>query len=138
MKYRKLNGYKYIVDKDEIFYVPFLFDYSFDQPKFSLTNGYLIAHTGYLWDGPSGPTYDDNTNMTPSLFHDMGYEAIRQGLLPEYLRKPIDEHFRKLCRDRNMSWLRSLIYLRAVRRFAWLATKRRDQQEPKNTIYEAP
>ena len=46
------------------------------------TDGYLTAKKGYAWDGPSGPTVDDDTNMRGSVAHDVKYQLMRLHPIP--------------------------------------------------------
>ena len=82
-----------------------------------LDNGALMLFKGYAWDGCSGPTIDDDTNMKAGLVHDALYQLIRLGELPQSERKKVDELFYRILRENGMSWLRAKLYYRAVRMF---------------------
>ena len=136
MRYRKLQGYKYQLTKDEVFHMPFLHEYDIERKFYSVHNGDATAKSGYAWDGCSGPTKDDSKNMFPGCGHDLGYELIRQGLINPRHREDLDEWFRQACKARNMCNLRLWYYFKGVRKLAAFAAKRREKKEPKNIIYE--
>jgi len=54
-------------------------------------DGTIVGQIGYAWDGASGPTYDDKTNMRASLFHDILYQAISERKLPYSERDKADD-----------------------------------------------
>ena len=82
------------------------------------TNGTVVQRIGYSWDGASGPTIDDSTNMVPALEHDGSYQLIRAGILPEDpWRKYFDKRFRKGMIYRNMNWFRAWYWFWSVRLF---------------------
>lgn len=82
------------------------------------TDGFFIIKAGYAWDGPSGPcriigdilsligsyikVFDKikwwylKKILPGSLFHDGGYQLIKERLLPVTYRKQVDEEFRKI------------------------------------------
>lgn len=90
MKYRELHRWKYeLVENFE-----YQTDIKLSKPYVSrylwLTkNGLLLIRKGYRWDGPSGPTLDTPSVMTPSLIHDALFQLIRLGILNEEEHKPI-------------------------------------------------
>ena len=43
--------------------------------------GILIIRKGYAWDGCSGPTWDDETNMRAGLIHDSLYGKVDYSLI---------------------------------------------------------
>jgi hypothetical protein len=79
--------------------------------------GDLIINAGYSWDGCSGPTWDDKTNMRAGLVHDALYQLIREGRLAENHRKFADEELYRICREDGMNFIRAWLYLKAVRNF---------------------
>jgi len=137
MKYRKLKGYKYQLAEPEFIRLPHLAGLgTIVTPHIILLpSGMCMARTGYLWDGPSGPTLDDDTNMLPSLWHDIPYHLMRQGLIPLSKRKECDQFFTGQCLERDMSRFRAWRYLQGVRLAKW-AAERRDRKEPQNVVYE--
>lgn len=81
-------------------------------------SGWLIIRKGYAWDGCSGPTYDDKTNMRAGLVHDALYQLLREELLPQSVRKQADDEFKKICFEDGMNQIRAWYYYCAVRKFA--------------------
>lgn len=87
--------------------------------------GTLTAYPGYTWDGPSGPTRDDKTNIRASLYHDILYSACRRAIVKyglkrnewEFLRLQADKLFRDVLKKDGMGWFRRAYYYRAVRWF---------------------
>lgn len=97
--------------------------------------GNLIILSGYAWDGPSGPTKDDKTNMRPSLVHDALCQLMRlKELSRRGYRKIVDDIFIRMCKEDGMSRRRRWYWNRGVRIGSWSASK------PKNAkkVYTAP
>lgn len=73
MKYDKIKyraGYKYQLVSDYIIETKIL-GYNIDTKYIKLfPDGKLTIIEGYAWDGCSGPTKDDKTNMRGGLVHD--------------------------------------------------------------------
>ena len=46
-------------------------------------DGWLTVFEDYPWDGASGPTFDTSSTIRGSLVHDVLYEMMRLGLLPQ-------------------------------------------------------
>ena len=112
--YRK--NYKYQLAEDYIFKLP-IRDVSVGNGFVKLfSNGMVRVAAGYAWDGASGPTMDDETNMRAALEHDAGYQLLRNGLDHIY-RETIDRHFRKTLRADGCPRVRAWYYYRAVK--AW-------------------
>ena len=88
MKYSKITKYKYRLEADEWFQTR-------QRPKSDIktdeiwlfTDGRMCVLKGYLYDGPSGPTFDRKTNMRGSLGHDAESELARQGFLTQEDKK---------------------------------------------------
>lgn len=96
------------------------------RPWISLDqDGRLTVKEGYAWDGCSGPTWDDKTNMRGSLAHDALYQLMRAGKLGVDMRESADRVLRDLCLKDGMSRVRAWAYYHAVRLFAGFAAKRR-------------
>jgi hypothetical protein len=55
--------------------------------------------------------------MRAALVHDAGYQLMREGLLPIEYKGYFDELFFKILREDGMSWIRAVIWLRAVQGF---------------------
>lgn len=80
-------------------------------------DGFITVKSGYRWDGPSGPAFDTDNFMEPSLFHDVLYQCLRELLffaeidfdqkLHNRYRKLADKMMRRLCRLNGMSRSRS-------------------------------
>ena len=92
MEYRK--GYKYQLA--ELFEIDTPI-----TPSRSLTNefivllpsGKLTISKGYAWDGPSGPTWDTDNSMTPSLVHDAFAQLMRENSLHQRWRIKTNHFF---------------------------------------------
>jgi hypothetical protein len=95
-----------------------------------LTSGDLMVHKGYGWDGPSGPTIDTKSFMRGSLIHDVYYQLMREGYIPQTSRKAADELLREICREDGMSRVRAWYVYRSVRLFA--------AGSAKSNVIEAP
>jgi hypothetical protein len=132
VKYRK--GYKYQLHETFFHVLPFApeKDIVTEYIKFN-TDGVMCIAKGYAWDGASGPTIDDDTNMTPSLVHDAGYQLMREGLLPSSCRKLFDKALEHMCEERGMSDLRADYWYAGVHIFAADAAKPQQVE-----IFEAP
>lgn len=82
-----------------------------------LNGGVLTVKRGYAWDGPSGPTIDTENFMRGSLVHDALYQLMREGRMPQTLRKHADKLLYSLCRADGMSYFRAKFVYTAVRLF---------------------
>jgi hypothetical protein len=91
-------------------------------------DGWLHVKAGYAWDGPSGPTLDTPSAMRGSLAHDVLYQAMRLGKLPQSARKVADDFMLALCSDDGMSWWRRAYFWRALRSFAAYAAARQPEK----------
>ena len=117
MKYRKVKKtYKYVLAEDERISLE-IYEQAHND-YISLDAGRLIVRYEYAWDGCSGPTIDDKTNMRGSLFHDALYQLMREGLVDRNHRKYIDILFWEICRNDGMGRIRAWYYYRAVRIFS--------------------
>lgn len=145
MKYRKLHGYKYeLMDGVEIRVdLPLtrvnnylgIYDYPEhcqDKPRY--VGHFLGVSCSYAWDGASGPTWDDKTNMRASLVHDALYQLMREELLDRKHRKYADELFRKMCIEDGMGKFRAWYYYRAVRIFGARTCK--PEKNPRGQVIE--
>lgn len=79
--------------------------------------GLLSIREDYSWDGASGVTLDDSTNMRPSLVHDALYQLLRDGLLDAKYRGVADRIFYNLLKKDGMSPERAMIYFQGVSQF---------------------
>ena len=135
MKYRELTGYKYELKTQESCKVDLPdIDTKNLHRYIRLCNGLLTVEVDYAWDGASGPTIDDKTNMLPSLFHDALYQLMREGLLDRKYRLYADKLMRLHLLKCGMSRFRAWYYYQAVRIFA----KRRSypSKNPRGQIKE--
>lgn len=88
------------------------------------SRGNIVISPGYQWDGPSGPTLDDSTNMRASLVHDAIYGLLGRKLLGDpkskqfkSARKKADRLLRVIMREDGAPWWRAWYYYYAVRAF---------------------
>ena len=144
MKYR--SGYKYQLWEDESLLLPDIIlkdgtvlkaprGYNIETQFIRMEpNGRLTGKTGYAWDGPSGPTIDTKNSMRAALVHDAGYQLMREGYLPLEYKGYFDELFFNILREDGMSWIRAIIWLRAVQGFG----KQASLPENDRPILEAP
>lgn len=119
MKY--IKGKNYQVSKDEFVELPFVL------PSFSVAGGLVMAYTGrygeqwvqvvkgWTWDGASFFLFKwfgtPKRWLTPSLYHDALYEAIRRGIIGREFREPIDRFFRDALIKRGVGrWEAELAY----------------------------
>lgn len=116
MKYRKLHGYKYELMQAYTHIINATLPPNVGNEYVS-TGVNLYISAGYAWDGASGPTWDDKTNMRASLVHDALYQLMREGLLDRKYRKYADELLRDMCIQDGMGKFRAAYYYRAVRIF---------------------
>ena len=80
-------------------------------------NGLLLIKKGFVWDGPSGPTYDSPDSMRASLVHDVFYDMIRKGRLPKGARKLADQELRRIAIADGMWHWRANLWYQMVRHF---------------------
>lgn len=115
--YRK--GYKYQLDSDYLVDLS-RYDRAFRgyeaQLKFLEINreGLLLIRAGYAWDGCSGPTVDDRTNMRAGLVHDALCQLFRWKRLPRALVRSCDETFRAILKEDGMGAFRRWYYYKGV------------------------
>ncbi|MDD5095471.1 MAG: hypothetical protein PHV74_14010, partial [Dehalococcoidia bacterium] len=81
-------------------------------------NGLLWFRHGYAWDGCSGPTIDDESNMRCGLYHDGLYQLMRKGYLPQTWRDYADKVLKNCGIADGMDVTRAEMYHFAVDRFA--------------------
>jgi hypothetical protein len=95
-----------------------------------LTNtGLLTIKKGYAWDGCSGPTWDDKSNMRAGLIHDALYQLIREKYLSPDYRDDADRELLRFCIKDGMMSFRAWYYYFAVRKFAGFAAAPRNQKK---------
>ena len=113
MKYRKLHNWKYELMSYDWCFVDIAG--RIDTKYINLFQGELTIYKYYAWDGASGPTIDDKTNMRASLFHDALYQLMREGHLDKSYRKYADQLFRQMCLEAGMGKFRAWYYYTSVR-----------------------
>jgi hypothetical protein len=79
--------------------------------------GVLVIQRGYLWDGPSGPSFDTENFMRGSLVHDALYLLMRENKLDISYRKTADQILHDICIEDGMCSLRATWVYWAVRLF---------------------
>ena len=132
MKYRRIKGYKYVLSKAEVVVLKYKFPLQITTKYINLVKGVIEGQIGYAWDGASGPTIDDVTNMLAALVHDMLYQLMREGWLDRKYRKAADKELRRIMikeglrclrewdlkhwkgkKKKNTRWNRTLVRVRA-------------------------
>lgn len=109
--------YKYEMLRECYYIDSSLYKYSCEHKHFTIYSGCITAKKGYRWDGCSGPTIDDDTNMRAGLFHDIWYQAMSEKLIPRNwrTRRLGDKMFLKILKEDGMPWFRRISYFYAVR-----------------------
>jgi hypothetical protein len=115
-------GYKYQLNEDYTIQLPhpLRHDSTLDVVMSYYTigvDGLLTIKSGYAWDGCSGPTADDESNMRAGLVHDCLYQAMKEGVLSKDNRKHVDSLFRRILIEDGMPSFRAWYYYTAVRSF---------------------
>lgn len=87
------------------------------------SDGTLTVFAGYAYDGPSGPAIDTDNFMRGALAHDAFYQLMREGLLPQTLRKYADKLCVQICKKDGMSWIRRKAVYYGLRFGAGYATR---------------
>jgi hypothetical protein len=82
------------------------------------SNGWLTIKKYFAWDGCSGPTIDDVTNMRAGQVHDALYALMRMELLDLKWRAYADQLLYCRMISDGASTLRAKLYRFAVNRFA--------------------
>jgi len=105
LMYQKIRGYKYRVASRFHIDLPWLRGVEFDSEWINVDPiaGRLTAKPGYCWDGASGPTVDTPSSIRGSLWHDIGYQLIRMGVIQKHPFKELfDDLLRDTCIDAGM------------------------------------
>ena len=124
IKYRSLHKHKYQLMADYSIEVRLCPAEAIDTLFIDLSEeGILTIYTGYAWDGCSGPTIDDPTNMRAGLVHDALYQLLREGHISPGCRLYADTLFRDICIEDGMPKWRAKYYYKAVRWFAGSCAK---------------
>lgn len=137
LRYQKINGYKYRVYEDVFVMLPWLKGISYEDDYIRITpDGMLMAKKEYAWDGPSGLTFDTADSLRGSLWHDIGYQLIRLGILSKSLYKPLfDRLLRDTCIDAGMWKVRANLWFSAAIKLGSFWGLGEDRH---GEIYEAP
>lgn len=96
--------------------------------------GRLTLLPGFAWDGPSGPTVDDNTNMRGSAEHDAFYKLMRMGLIPLSGRDVIDRWLQSVLIEDGMPEFRAGYWYSGVHNFAAQAANPKNKKK----VFTAP
>lgn len=95
-------------------------------------SGELTLEVGFMWDGPSGPTWDTPDWMVPSACHDAIYRLLKHEMLPTVrvredkadhaiVRKYADDLMYEMLVERGMSKFRASYSWAGVRVSPWAA-----------------
>lgn len=118
------EGYRYQLREDYSIQLefPYYRDVKTDFLELT-TKGVLTIRKGYAWDGPSGPVFDGDAIMRPSLVHDALYQLMRLEVLHKSRREYADELLRRLCLEDGMSSISAWFVYHAVRLFGETCTE---------------
>ena len=125
--YRRV-GWKYVLEEDYWFPVtselrPTGLVYGRIEPR---GKDAILIRAGYAWDGASGPTLDTKDTMEPSLVHDVLYQLMREGCVPQSARQAADKLLRVMLRAEGMPYLRRWMWYWLLRWFGGKAAQRED------------
>lgn len=68
-----------------------IYGYDIDTHRIRLTpDGMMTLKQHFTWNGASGPTFDTIDTISPSAWHDGGYELIQLGFLPPEYKEYFD------------------------------------------------
>lgn len=137
MKLHYTKGYKYQTEKDYLFNIALpvgdsIGNWGENRLRFFIYNPVtknLIIKAGYAWDGPSGITKDDETNLRASLEHDVLYQLMRLSILPQSFRSIVDAQFDKTAKEDGMGRFRRWYYRRFLKRFAGFAANPKNKKK---------
>ena len=119
------EGYKYQLHADAVIPLPDAFKgQAFTAEWGKLKDCALTLYKGYAWDGASGPTHDDKSNMVGALGHDGLYQAMREGFMKRDMKDAADDFLRDRCIEDGMNRVRAWLWHRAVKKFGLNATLR--------------
>lgn len=116
MRIKYTKGYKYQLQEGVLIQTKIKAFAKADM-AWLLPSGKLRIFKFFAWDGCSGPTIDDKTNMRAGLVHDALYYLMRVGALDKaYKRQADDELYRIMVDDGAPGW-RARLYRWAVVKF---------------------
>lgn len=111
------HNYKYKLETEQCAMVNIM-GLEIDHDYFILdTNGILVVRSDYCWNGSSGPTWDTDSTMRASLFHDALYQMMREKLISFDWRYISDKVYHRLCIEDGMWRWRAWLHYKAVRVF---------------------
>jgi hypothetical protein len=124
-----LAGYKYQLVAAETFLTP-LIGYGNIASSFIVleNDGKLTAMAGYAWDGPSGPCPDLHCFMMSSLVHDVIYQLMREGLLPQSAKPIADRLFHDMSAEAAPLEIMADIVYEAVDHFGYSSCEKRERE----------
>lgn len=129
IKYRE--GYKYQLVETYSVQTAIFPSSDIVTERITLTKlGMLIITEGYAWDGCSGPTKDDKTNMRGGLVHDALCQLGRAGLLDEQWFHACNEELKRICAEDGMKWFRRWYYFEGVEDFGMSSFKKGSEPYP--------
>ena len=133
MRYRK--GYKFQLYEDEEIRTG-IYGKNIKTDFIELfANGVLIGRKGYAWDGASFFLARDNKHtVRGTLFHDIGYQLIREGLLTPDYKAYFDGLLYLIITQDGLNKLEATVWYRAV----WGFGKSSTLPEHDREILEAP
>jgi hypothetical protein len=124
IKYAK--GYKYQLRCQAVFYTHITGQTVKAELVELKPDGRLIIDKYFAWDGCSGPTLDDRTNMRAGLCHDALYYLMRTGKLGIKFRPAADDMLYHLMIQDGAWKIRATYYRWAFKKFT------KPFAEPKN------
>lgn len=123
------EGYKYQLAETYTIQTEIIgYEYKSNFLSISKT-GLLTIELGYAWDGASGPTKDDKTNMESSLVHDALYQLMRQEAIPRSYQKYADKLFKELCLKKGMGKFRAWYYHFGLQNFGKYANNPKNKRK---------
>lgn len=122
IKFKKVNAgkYKYELTAKYAVKIPIKKACRVDGYIYLTSFGLIQIMKGYQWDGCSGPTWDDKTNMRAGLVHDALYQLMAEGKLDKKYRETADKIFHDMLIEDGMNPFRAQYYYYGVRGFGWL------------------
>ena len=120
ISYKRINKGKYKYELTKTYSIAVNLKESATVVGYILLNGGLLKiYPTYQWDGCSGPTWDDKTNMRAGLVHDVLYQLMCEKKLNKKYRKYADDLFYKILRQDGMPIWRAKYYWLGVRMAGW-------------------
>ncbi len=116
IKYKKIPSWKYQNFEQYDIWLPLIRPFRVYEDKYLKIDekGNLTIKVDYAWDGCSGPTKDDDTNMRAGMVHDALYQLMRRGIIPRHCRRQADKLFRVMLQEDGMNKWRAWCYWKGV------------------------